>query len=709
MNHRFVLPFFAAILALAQTVPPLDHVGTIQQTSREVLLELTVHDKTGRLYTRLRPNAFSVYDNGVLQPVTSFRLVTGAEVRAQDTRTATPPSPALTKSGSPQLDTLRPINLVAIVFGNLSGNTRKSAMDSADQFLDDELRPNTFVGIYGLSASGFTQLVPFSHDRTSLRDAVRRIASGQSAADTLTSGGNLGPTSIAGLAGHASSAMDAASILTRANQPFSGDLNMAGLDLTHFLSSMVSQLGTLPYRKTVLWIGQGITRPYKQISVWDTFLQKARDANVVFYAVDAYGLMECQDKSGVCDGPAVTPLTPAVQALNAAAAQSNMQQQKDPFQLGSVTGLIETKEDDQIYYTALAANPQQGLVDLTTSTGGFLIANANNVASALKKVMDEVDTHYEVTYHPTLDHLDGRFHKVEIRLANKDLHPITRDGYFAVPDPETLTRADLDALRALNQAPAPQAFPFGAQIFALGMRKYSVVWDVPVATLTSKNEPNTQRHQFHAVLYAQVKNAEGDIIERFSRDVPSEVADQYLDQVKADSITFEHSFAFPSDARFIETAVLDEEGNRSSVKVLPIQMPEPAKLTVSDIALAKKVENVTALSADPNDPFQFYGKRVVPSLQHDFNQGQNLLAFMFAYARPNDSHPLELKINYLRDGKPVKGQRKGQLPQPDASGRVPILFNVSAEPGTYELIATVSQGNASSTRTIAFTVKPKGD
>jgi hypothetical protein len=57
-------------------------------------------------------------------------------------------------------------------------------------------------------------------------------------------------------------------------------------------------------------------------------------------------------------------------------------------------------------FGVLSANTQEALRALAESTGGFLIANTNNTEK-LARVMEDVDTHYEISYRPASEVEDG--------------------------------------------------------------------------------------------------------------------------------------------------------------------------------------------------------------------------------------------------------------------------------------------------------------
>jgi len=47
--------------------------------------------------------------------------------------------------------------------------------------------------------------------------------------------------------------------------------------------------------------------------------------------------------------------------------------------------------------------------------------------------MEDIDTHYELSYSPQIDKYDGHFRKISVKIARNDIRVQTRSGYFALP------------------------------------------------------------------------------------------------------------------------------------------------------------------------------------------------------------------------------------------------------------------------------------
>src|SRR5580693_6022934 len=167
--------------ALAQQPTPDSNV-VIKSSTQEVLLEVVVRDKHGKLVTKIDPAQVAVYENGVREDIKSFRLVKGSEVRAEDERQMAEARKTQTATGEtsrPPFNPLRTVNIVCLVLNDLNADTRAFAFDAAKKFVNKELRPDTFIGVFSLDASGLRPVFPFSNNREHLMKAIQLAAVNQ--------------------------------------------------------------------------------------------------------------------------------------------------------------------------------------------------------------------------------------------------------------------------------------------------------------------------------------------------------------------------------------------------------------------------------------------------------------------------------------------------------------------------------------------------
>ena len=124
----FLLP--AGYAQQNATAPPQG--AAVRTTSEEVLLDVVVRDKKGHTVNNLKPEDFQIFDNGEQKKIMAFRLVQGGE--------------AVAAGGSRmQLDPLRQIRLVTMIFQCWNNDARRLAHDAALGLLKGDLPQNVYM------------------------------------------------------------------------------------------------------------------------------------------------------------------------------------------------------------------------------------------------------------------------------------------------------------------------------------------------------------------------------------------------------------------------------------------------------------------------------------------------------------------------------------------------------------------------------------
>jgi VWFA-related protein len=773
LNMRVASVLLAAILigpGSAQQPAP-----DFQSQAREVLLEVVVRDAHGKLVTKIDPSQVAVYEDGVRQEISSFRLVPGREVRAEYQKEAaaggtvgaqpTPPS------GTRRLSNpLRTVNVVCLILNDINPETRAFAFDAAKKFVDKELRPDTYIGVFSLDARGLRPVFPFSNNREHLLKAVELAAVNQLPTIAQSSAAVLNGLSMSTLGVPLATSVSTAVVGSplpgggppagigappppgvptppdgsNAQNPLGirGDIGVAvnaGLREIDALTNMVKQLSQLPFQKTVLLMSTGLTRPPDQLERWNSLISLANKGGVTFYGLDVYGLGVCQDMPSCPEGttsaqggtpaiggsPVSTPSSASVALMQATAGMSQSQStvglpahgQYAPG--GSSTqgpsptaqAMESMHQTDYLRFAVLSANTQEALREISESTGGFVIANTNNSEALLARVMEEVDTHFELAYRPAAPTFDGHFRRIEVKLTKPDLRVETRKGYYAVPETGEgpLMPGDIGALEALDATPLPYDFGFESKAFRFrslkGTAQYAIAFEVPIANLTATAESTVKKHRFHAYLFALVKNAQGEIVDRVSKDVPSDVADNYLAGLRSETMIYEHAVSLPPGRYTVETAVVDQEGNRSSTSVFQIENRDQAGPGISDIALVRRVHELKR-PPDAADPFEIPGKRAQPFLSTKLPVGAQPSIYFIVYPEQETLETVLLRAQIIKDGRVLATQRSA-LPPADATGAVPMAIQPAATPGDYEVKITVEQGRSSAERSLKYTIEAK--
>jgi hypothetical protein len=355
-----------------------------------------------------------------------------------------------------------------------------------------------------------------------------------------------------------------------------------------------------------------------------------------------------------------------------------------------------------------SASTHASLLDLAEGTGGFLVTDSGK--ASLAKVMDAAQSHYELTYRPASDSNDGRFHKIEVKLAREDLRVEARNGYYAVPETPGgggLTPLEMAGFRALNTQPAPHEFDYRAAALhfrdASGRPDVAVAFDIPMKNLTARTEGAEKRYSVHVSLLAVVKDSSNQIVDRFGIDTPTDVTDAEWNSSHLGHVMFEHSLPLAPGHYTVETAVVDWESGRSSTGAIELDCAASPGPQISSAALVRSVQ-----PGDPaaDDPMVYQGKRIVPALFNDLESDARPAVFFRVYPDRNDKSKTRLRAQIVLDGKVIADQ-VADLGEPDSSGGIPVLIQAAARPGKQELKLTALQGTGSAQREIQYSVAAK--
>jgi VWFA-related protein len=74
---------------------------------------------------------------------------------------------------------------------------------------------------------------------------------------------------------------------------------------------------------------------------------------------------------------------------------------------------------------------------MSSETGGqvFHVDRSHSLDDIFREIQEEMRSQYAITYQPPNPKRDGSYHKIDIKLSNKDYKPQARKGYYAI-EPE---------------------------------------------------------------------------------------------------------------------------------------------------------------------------------------------------------------------------------------------------------------------------------
>jgi VWFA-related protein len=708
------LSAMTALPGRAQDTTPPAPGPTIRVTTSEVALDLAVRDKKGRSVKNVKQGDIEIYEDGVRQKILSFHLVPGREEKRREAEIqAAPAQPAAAGASLP----LRDVNTVCIVFHNIDPVTRPHAVDVVKEFIKSDLPPETYIGIFNLNET----LIPV-HEFTKNRDELvqstldgQPLDFGRATEALLTASPST--VTVNEQAGTHAVTVDvtgggvSTAVITDASVSYGGSganrirgdqarersdfANITGMHETDRIIALINQIGVLPGRKTILLVSTGLITTGDP-DRFQKILTNANNHGITFYALDS------TEMSATTDTVQAGKL-----ALGQMASVSQQQSQRNP----SLQQMRQnSRQGDDTVSAVRTSDTQASLRQLSEGTGGFLIANTNDFRKSFQQLADNLDAHYEAVYHPTSVKYDGRLRKIEVKLARNDWQVESRTGYFAMPDLKgwgPLTPVESTGLAVLNAEPRPHSFDFHVTGYHFqnggSNPRGTLAFELPGAKLAATADPAHKTHKFEVSLFALIRDASGQVVDKYSLDMPYVIADANLAAVRATPLIYTHPLDLPAGHYTVETAVVDREGGHAAAETAQIDVPAaPQGVGISSLVVVEHVEPAAA-QADAADPLTFKGKHVIPMVAATVNPANKRYVYFVVYPDKSNAEKPKIRVEFKTGGQ-IFAQQTADLPAPDATGTIPMFVAAATRPGSCELRITALQGNESATEQIQYAV-----
>src|SRR5215213_6315452 len=723
--------FLSLLLIIFPAFPPVplsaqDQDEVIRVRSNEVRLDVVVKDKKGRPVKDLNATDFEVLEDGVPQKVESFRFVSReaapnvAQKKDDKSPDAVSPAPTPPKRSAP--------TVTALVFDRLSSEARSLARKAGLAYAQEGMASGGFTGVFGIDQSLRT-VQAFTDDAQLIKDAVERATG--SATSTYASGApkirenversialdqqiasSAGTAATAGAArnGGAASAAGEAAGQARAEQML---LEMQNQMLDHYerlerdqegfatinsLLAVISPMQNLPGRKTIIFFSEGLKLPASVQHKFPSVINAANRANVSIYAMDAAGL---RTESGTAE---------AARELNSIAGAGMAQQGRgnDRGSTGPYLRSLERNED------LLRFDPRSGLGSLSDQTGGFLIHDTNDLVSGLRRIDDDMNGYYFLTYVPKNKDYDGRFRRISVKVARSNIEVQSRQGYYAVESAGQLPMLDYEApavAAARNwKSSSTQTLLKSAALSYPAPGKNGLTLILAEAPLSafkfsSSNDKKTYNTDFSIV--ALVRDEAEQVVQKLSQHYGLTGALQDAEAARKGDVLFYREVQLPPGKYQVQLIAYDAATSEVKVSTtrLEISSIDETKPRLSSVAVLKRADRLTPEEQKRDQPLGFGELLVYPNLGERIAAKQ-LAYFFTAWPAKGSAKPLKMTLEILQNNRQV-GKTSGELPPADERGQIKYAGSFAIDKfaaGEYELSVTISDGRISVTRLTSFVI-----
>lgn len=710
---------------------PQSQDDVIRVRSNEVRLDIVVKDKKGRPVKDLTAEDFEVLEDGTTQKIASFRFVNREHPREANAT----PAPGERNVGSQPAASAVVSNrttpgVIALVFDRLSPEARSLAKKAGIAYATEGMAGGDFTGVFRIDLSlntvqsftDNTELVKAAveaatsaasstyasssqrsrdlADRGSALD--RQIDSAQATASSAgMSGDNSGAAAAGQAAGQAAAAQKLLEMESNMLQQFENlERDQQGFATVNGLLAVINPMRNLPGRKTIIFFSEGLALPTSVQTKFPAVISAANRANVSIYTIDAAGL---RTESGT---------TESARELNSIVAQRIGQQSRGSDRMSSGPYMKSLERNEEL----LRFDPRSGLGQLADQTGGFLIHDTNDLVNGVRRINDDMNGYYMVTYVPKNEDYNGKFRQINVKLNRPSLEVQTRKGYYAVESMGQLPVLDYEApaiAAARTADPNSRTFPFmgSALSFPAPSRPglSLVLAEAPLSAFSFTSNDN-KSYNTDFSLVALIRNETNEIVQKLSHHYAITGPLEKLDMAKKEDVLFYRETQLPPGRYTVELIAYDASSEKVSLKKASLEIPgiEATKPRLSSVAVLQRAERLTAEEQKRDQPFRFGELLVYPNLgQPIAKSAAPQLAFFFtAWPVKGSTEPLLVTIEILQNQRSLV-KTPGQLPAPDELGQIKYASSFPLDkfqPGAYELKVTIADGKSSVTRSTNFIV-----
>ena len=644
--------------------------GPVKIQANEVIVDAVVSDRKNRLITNLTPQDFEIYEDGVLQEITSFDIIRGGAEKSTPASKSGKPGEisnsqaSAVEAPSPPTREMPPhLNIILLDYSTTQMEHKKLVQDSSIKYVEQKLQPNDLMAVF-LLGSGLKLLADFTNDKAKLIAALKTsdltgsgLAYDRSSYTANVEAGQAPGVQYqeTGVGGAAPAGQNAAAMASALREQLSnlgtaiiaqhvGALDLvlrSGIDRRQSLGvlsairAIAMGVKGIEGRKTLMLFSEGFVVGPSVEEQLRAVAGVANRSQLAIYCIDSQGLETRELKGDLVPRDDLT------------ATISNTQVNKIPR--GGETGFDRARQ----------VGPdlrESALRYVANSTGGFLIRDTNDLGIGLDRVDQEMRSYYLLSYRPKDDKLDGRFRQIRVAVKKPELNVRARSGYYAMPAGyESLTPEEfqlVDQARTIDTAARlPLFLRVGGFQEANDNYRVPVILEMPSASVRFDN--NQGRRLARLLIVGLVRDHAGNLVKRFGGPVQVDVTPAEYDILKAGTVSFVNHIQLPAGHDYtFDVSVKDllSGSVSNNERTLYLRRPEPA-LTLSTILLAGEVDK----SSGSGDQFlAMQGAKILPSARCQFHNGDNLIFYFHIYNPQLDSGSkktdLSIDLSLTRDG-----------------------------------------------------------
>ena len=590
---------------------------TLKTRTEVVLVNVTVRDKDGAFVRDLKPEDFTIVEDGKSQKILSIDVEnTDAVVESGDqvpnllrnigaeSTTAAGAQPPLIPK-----EMFRDRRLMVLFFDLSSMQPEEivRAADSALNYVEEQMKPADLVAVVTLQNT-LEVAQDFTNDRAQLKSVI----------NAFNPEGGSGHEEGATAADAADSTSDEFTADDTEYNVFNTDRRLDAL------KSIAETLTGIEQKKSLLYFSAGMNRTgVENQSQLRAATNAAVRANLSIYTIDVRGLQ------------AVVP--------GGAAGGTGGRGGGGGGGRGGGSGMFSGRGMQQAYDSTFAS--QETLVTLAGDTGGRAFLDTNDFRPAFTKVQEDTSMYYVLGYTSSNLAKDGRYRRINVTVKRKDVKVDHRRGYYAEADFQHTTKENRETQlqeQFASEIPSTDLPVYlSTGYFRLDDNRYFVPVSVvvPGSAIPFVRDSDQDKATLDVI---------GGVFDQRSRIPFGNIRDTVrlavntAQDVQRKNVQYDAGFLLPPGRYHVKMVLRENQtgqiGSFETDLFVPNLKEAPVKIS-SVVASSQK----QAAKAKKDNPLFRNGSAIIPSVTHVFSSTQHLYLFYEVYdaARPSDAPSAE--------------------------------------------------------------------
>jgi VWFA-related protein len=339
-----------------------------------------------------------------------------------------------------------------------------------------------------------------------------------------------------------------------------------------------------------------------------------------------------------------------------------------------------------------------GAEEVADDSGGFTVRNTNNLSAGIQKIANETQAYYLLGYIPTNTARDGRFRKIQVKLANaRGLEIRARKGYYAPSEAGRTAMApkrgvDPVIQSALDSPWAEDAIPLRMTHFigdekTLGKAAVLVATEVDIRALQFEEKEGRSIADLQFLLV--VAHRESGEFFRYDQGVAMKLQPSTRERLNRFWYPIVRDFELKSGDYQAKIVVRDPHSGRVGTVIHEFEVPPLGDLRVSTPVLSDTRAPTPAPEGVPGGALAVVARR-------DFASGSSLYCQFEVFGAKKDEktgmpHVTQGYVVTRADGSVLTAMEPSPI-NPTSLGQVTRMFGfrlADVQPGDYEIVMAV--------------------